>query len=68
MMSEPPIDQVPDYVDRLIVDNLRKDVLIKELKDAMREIEMVQPLDVFGPMSNRMRKIAIEALKKDKGE
>ncbi len=68
-MSEPPIDQVPDYVDRLIADNLRKDVLIKELKDAMREIEMVQPLDVFGPMSSRMRRrIAIEALKKDKGE
>ena len=39
-----------------------KDTRIKELEGYMAEIIKIQPLNVFGPMSDRMRRIAWEAL------
>ena len=44
-----PIDEAFDYT--------------SDLENALREIIEIQPLDVFGPMSDRMRRIAREALK-----
>ena len=44
-----PIDKAYDYVN--------------ELEAALHEIIEIQPLDVFGPMSDRMRRIAREALR-----
>ena len=44
-----PIDEAFDYTN--------------DLETALKEIIQIQPLDVFGPMSDRMRRIAREALK-----
>ena len=41
---------------------LEKSNRIAELEGYMKEIIAIQPLDVFGPMSDRMREVARKAL------
>ena len=47
--SSSPIDEAFDYTN--------------DLETALKEIIQIQPLDAFGPMSARMRRIAREVLK-----